>query len=133
MTVYCDMDSEGCGGGGWTRMASYDYSDPNTTCPRSWTTMEFNSLMKGCAIENLGCTSSSFPTQVDFSQVCGKVIGIQHHDSDAFLGPDNIDSYYVSGVSITHGSPRQHIWSFAAYPYPDYVEVLIYVPAAKHL
>ena len=119
MTVYCDMDSEGCGGGGWTRVASYDYSDPNTTCPSSWTTIEFNSLMRGCALENLGCASSSFYTPVNFSQVCGKVIGIQHRYPDAFVGPYDIESYYVSGVSITHGHPRQHIWSFAAYPNPN--------------
>ena len=25
------------GGGGWTRVASCDYSDPNTMCPNSWT------------------------------------------------------------------------------------------------
>ena len=26
----------------------------------------------------------------------------------------SIDSYYPEGVSVTHGSPRQHIWSFVA-------------------
>ena len=26
----------------------------------------------------------------------------------------SIDSPYVSGVSVTHGSPQQHIWTFAA-------------------
>ncbi len=25
-----------------------------------------------------------------------------------------IDQAYVDGLSVTHGSPRQHIWSFAA-------------------
>ena len=53
------------------------------------------------------------------SQVCGRVIGIQHRYPDAFVGPYDIESYYVSGVSITHGHPRQHIWSFAAYPNPN--------------
>ena len=29
---------------------------------------------------------------------------------------EGIDSYYVDGVSLTHGAPgkRQHIWTFAA-------------------
>ena len=27
MCTYCDVDSKECGGGGWTRVASYDYSD----------------------------------------------------------------------------------------------------------
>ena len=39
--------------------------------------------------------------------------------TDAFEAYDDglvttIDGAYVSGVSLTHGSPRQHIWTFAA-------------------
>ena len=32
------------------------------------------------------------------------------------FGPDatTIDDAYVDGVSLTHGSPQQHIWTFAA-------------------
>ncbi len=34
---------------------------------------------------------------------------------DAFHGPmSSIDESYVDGLSITHGSPRQHVWTFAA-------------------
>ena len=25
----------------------------------------------------------------------------------------SVDSYYVDGLSITHGNPRQHIWTYA--------------------
>ena len=33
---------------------------------------------------------------------------------EAFLGSgQSINSVYVDGVSIMHGSPRQHIWTFA--------------------
>ena len=31
VTVYCDIDNEECGGGVWTRVASYNYSDSSTT------------------------------------------------------------------------------------------------------
>ena len=39
--------------------------------------------------------------------------------TDAFEAYDNgqvttIEGAYVAGVSLTHGSPRQHIWTFAA-------------------
>lgn len=34
-----------------------------------------------------------------------------------FIGPDNIDSHYISSTSITHGTPRQHTRSFATYPH----------------
>ena len=32
---------------------------------------------------------------------------------DAFQGPRDINSYYVDGMSITYGSPRKHIWTYA--------------------
>ena len=50
---------------------------------------------------------------VDYSSVCGRVIGYQYGETDAFFG-DNINSKYVDGISLTHGDPRQHIWTFAA-------------------
>ena len=35
----------------------------------------------------------------------GSVIDCNHND---------INSYYVDGVSITHGFPRQHVWTLIA-------------------
>ena len=42
--------------------------------------------------------------------------GYQFGTPNAFLsGINDIDSYYVNGVSITYSSnPRQHIWTYAA-------------------
>jgi len=117
VTVYCDMDSEECGGGVWTRVASYDYSDPSIACSNDWA--QVTDPIRGCAVSGFGCVSSNFSTLVEFSEVCGKVIAIQREDPLGFIGPDDIESNYLDGVSITHGSTRQHIWSFAAYPYDD--------------
>ena len=57
-----------------------------------------------------------FPTYgVPYSEVCGRVTGYQCYSPDAFHTPNvGINSHYVDGVSLTHGSPRKHIWSFAA-------------------
>ena len=45
----------------------------------------------------------------------GRVIGYQYGAPDAFIGKGtSADSRYVDGVSLTHGDPRQHIWTFAA-------------------
>uniref|UniRef100_A0A1X7SV60 Uncharacterized protein n=1 Tax=Amphimedon queenslandica TaxID=400682 RepID=A0A1X7SV60_AMPQE len=41
------------------------------------------------------------------------VAGYQYHSPDAFIGPNDINSYYVDGVSITRGSPCQHVWTLA--------------------
>ena len=52
-----------------------------------------------------------------YSQVYGRVEGYQYGTPDAIQkgdNHDNIDSYYVDGISLTRGSPRQHIWTFIA-------------------
>ena len=51
--------------------------------------------------------------------MCGTIRAYQVGLTDAFEAYDDgqvtaIDGPYVSGVSLTHGSPRQHIWTFAA-------------------
>ena len=50
---------------------------------------------------------------MQYSRVCGRVIGYQLGSTDAF-GFQRLDTYYVSGVSITHGIPRNHIWTYAS-------------------
>ena len=41
--------------------------------------------------------------------------GYQDYSPDGFhTGTDSIDSHYIDGISITHGNPRTHLWSYAA-------------------
>ena len=63
-----------------------------------------------------GCDGVTYTTGIEqYDQVCGRIIGYQIGITIAFyFGTLSIDSYYVVGVSVTHGSPRQHIWTFAA-------------------
>ena len=45
----------------------------------------------------------------------GRIVAYQfgaHHV--AFRDESTMDRSYLSGVSITHGKPRKHIWSFAS-------------------
>ena len=137
VTVYCDMDSAECGGGVWTRVASYNYSDSNTSCPGNWGLI--TSPIRACSRNNPSgsCSSAFFPTNgVEFSSVCGRVIAIQYGGSGAFfryhLGTQRIiDTYYVDGVSITYGYPRQHVWTFAAYPSDDYTTPIYLCPCSQ--
>ena len=49
--------------------------------------------------------------------MCGKIIAYQFASPDAFANRGNaitINENYVDGISLTHGNPRQHIWTFAA-------------------
>ena len=117
------MNSYVCGGtGGWRRALYLDMTDPNSHCPSGWqlTTYGSKRLCGKVSSGSLTCDSVLFPvTGGDYTSVCGSIIGYQKDQIDAFETyhtgqATTIDSAYVSGVSLTHGTPRQHIWTFAA-------------------
>ena len=64
------------------------------------------------------CTGTDFPTVgLTYSRICGRATGYVSGSPDAFdtfFRHDGINEPYLDGVSVTHGSPRQHVWSFAA-------------------
>ena len=109
-----------CGGTyGWRRVVYLDMTDPTTNCPSGW---RFDSKRLCGRVSSVGltCDSVLFPvTGGDYTSVCGSIRAYQNYGTDAFesyhIGEaTTIDSAYASGVSLTHGSPRQHIWTFAA-------------------
>ncbi len=109
-----------CGGPGWRRAAYLNMSDPTQTCPPAWELIA--TPRRSCARpSNAGwhsCYSAMFPNQgIQYSQVCGRIIGYQFGSPQAFVLSTRymytIDERYVDGVSLTYGSPRQHIWTFA--------------------
>ena len=111
-----------CGGtGGWRRVVYLDMTDPNTNCPSGWQLTSFSKRTCGrVTTGSPNCDSVTFLVSGGaYTRVCGKIIGYQHSVTDAFeayhIGRvTTIDGAYVCGVSLTHGSPRQHIWTFAA-------------------
>ena len=115
--VYCEMEQV-CGSSGWMRVAYLNMTDPSEECPRGFRLYNQNGV-RACgrpASSSGGCqTSVQFLTYgVPYSEVCGRVTGYQYRVPEAFNNNVGINSYYVDGVSLTHGSPRKHIWSFAA-------------------
>ena len=106
-----------CTSGG-RRIAYLDMTDPNQQCPPNWQEISTSGVRSCARTNNAGasCDSVSYPNTDgnSYSQVCGRVIGYEYCSADGFIAPDDIESAYVDGVSVTHGSPRQHIWSFAA-------------------
>ena len=98
-------------------MAELDMTNSSHQCPSSLRQCT-DSGKRTCGI-NLsvgGCNLVTFPVTSGYSEVCGKIIGYQVGTPDTFdaTGSRSIDSNYVDGVSLTHGNPRQHIWTFAA-------------------
>ena len=98
-------------------------TDPSEVCPSNWTL--HSSPVRGCGrhqFSDFSCDSVFFPLNgLRYYSVCGRVLGYQKGTTEAFwnsvsAGRTSIESSYVTGVSLTHGSvgSRQHIWTFAA-------------------
>ena len=98
------------------RLASIVMTDTSSNCPSGLRTITNPCRLCAKNIDGAGCSSVVFPVQgVQYSRVCGKIIGYQDGSPDAFSpyidgGQTTIDSHYVDGISLTHGtSPRKHI------------------------
>ena len=107
--------SDICGGAGWRRIAYLDMTDPNTTCPSGWKLTTYSKRTCGRVYSwRYTCDAVIFPVSArEYSRVCGRIKAYQYGYTVAFRN-SSIDTAYLSGVSITHGYPREHIWSFAA-------------------
>ena len=135
-TIYCDMELE-CSGhkGGWMKIADYDTSRGDD-CPKGWNKITANNI-DVCRSPNnsSGCYSTSFLVyNVGYNKICGKLKGYQKGAVDAFRhSPSTLDSSYVDGVSITLGSPRKHVWTYAVgHSEDNRVHHLSNCPCAKH-
>uniref|UniRef100_A0A1X7TMK2 Fibrinogen C-terminal domain-containing protein n=1 Tax=Amphimedon queenslandica TaxID=400682 RepID=A0A1X7TMK2_AMPQE len=123
-STYCNMGTLCGSGGGWTRLAYLDMSDATQNCPSGFRLYQSGGVRAcGRPVTSSGsCVSVQFPSNgISYSQICGRVVGHSHYTPDAvnsdILGTTNhanISSYYVDGVSITRGSPRQHVWTLMA-------------------
>ena len=116
--VYCDM-TRSCGGvtGGWVRVGYLDMTNSSHQCPSGFTEHS-DSNIRTCRRTgtSAGCGSVMMDVPYQYSRVCARVRAYQVGTTNAFFGRSStsIDSYYVDGVSLTHGSLRQHIWTLAA-------------------
>ena len=107
-----------CGSSQWYQVASLNMSDPSQQCPPAWREYNTNGV-RACGISSNSsgsCPGISYAPSRQYSRVCVRVIGYQIGSTDAFGFQTRklLDSYYVYGVSITHGIPRNHIWTYAA-------------------
>ena len=111
--------SHNCGSGEWHRIAHLNMSNSSQQCPSVWREYD-TSGVRTCRRpqpSSASCSGTFYATNHQYSRVCGRIIGYQIGSTDAFgngaIG-HTIDSYYVYGVSVTHGTPRNHIWTTAA-------------------
>ena len=105
---FCD------GSAGWRRVAYLNMSDPSQQCPSVWQEITTPHRVCGRRSTRGSCEGLAYATGSEqYEQVCGRIIGYERGTPSLFTGPgQSIDAFYLDGVSVTHGSPRQHIWSF---------------------
>ncbi len=106
--VTCDMTTSG---GGWMRVADVDAAKG---CPGQWQQVTSGAL-KACWRNTGGavCRTASFATVgAAWSEARGYVKAFQYASMDGFHPSVGIDGTYVDGISLTHGTPRKHIWSW---------------------
>ena len=107
-----------CGGStGWRRVAYLNMSDPSQQCPSLWREITTPHRVCGRRSPTRSCEGVNYTTGGEqYSQVCGRIIGYQIGSPEALyfasIG-NSINTYYVDGISVTRGSPRQHVWTFA--------------------
>ena len=107
----------GCGEPSWTKLVDLNMSNTSQTCPTSSWRLVNTSSVRACGRTAACCQSATFSTQgKSYTRVCGQVNGIQFGHPDGFYrSSQRLETKYVDGVSITHGSPQQHIWTFVGY------------------
>ena len=112
-TVTCNMKLK-CGGmeGGWMQVVDVDMNRDNT-CPGSW--QYIINPRKLCQGDVAGCSSAQFSAKgISYDHICGQVKAYQKGHMDAFYADSpSIDDVYLDGISITMGSPRKHVWTYA--------------------
>ena len=103
----------------WRRIAYFD-TTLGHPCPSGFRTFTNTTTNQtACGTGERLCISKMYPTGGSYTNVCGRVRGYVFRALGAFYhygydGQRTIDSNYVDGVSITKGSPRQHLWTYAA-------------------
>ena len=102
------------------RVAHINMTDPGHSCPQGLRYIAPSSK-RMCIHSHSGpgCSSVTFPPHgVNYTKVCGRARGYQFASTESFLGHyrynQSLEGSYVQGLSVTHGSPRNHIWTFAA-------------------
>ena len=101
------------------RVADIDMTQPNENCPAGFRKVTASGKTM-CGCQSSRCISTTFPSHgLQYSRVCGRITGYQYATTDAFWeyisrGSGSIDTYFVDGIVLTHGSPRTHIWTFAS-------------------
>ena len=112
--VTCNMKLK-CGGveGGWMQVVDVDMNRDDS-CPGTW--RKITSPKTLCYGYLAGCSSAHFYAKgYTYDAICGQAKAYQKGSTDGFTNFKlSLDDVYVDGISITLGTPRKHVWTYAA-------------------
>ena len=102
----------------WRRIAYLNSPRPYYYCP---TNLSYESNPPSCRRRyvSAGCSSVIYRNDNNaYSHVVGRIHAYRSGTPDAFQGygrsdTPTLEQNYVDGVSLTHGNPRNHIWTLA--------------------
>ena len=106
-------------GGGWKRILHIDIT-AGDDCPSGWRKDTVSGISFCRMVSDRYCDSIFVSSNgMSYQRVCGRARGYQKGNTDGFhgyhsAGHTTIDGAYGECLSITYGSPRQHIWTYAA-------------------
>ena len=117
----------------WKRITYFD-TTRGDSCPTGLRTVT-NTTTRQTACgrtANGGCTSLQFSPNGTYTNVCGRMRGYQYGYPELFdSGTASIDTSYLHGVSITHGTPRNHLWSYVTAYSEQYNGTIYRCPCAR--
>ena len=123
--------------GNWRRIAYFD-TTKGDSCPtdlRTFTNTTTNQTACGTTSGGPVCISLNFSTGGEYTNICGRVRGYQYYYTVAFYHHgqryQTIDTNYVDGISITKGSPRQHLWTYASGLSERHLDAYFACPCAR--
>ena len=104
---------------GMLRIGYLDMTDSEQYCPPQF--REVTKSSKRLCARNMktgGCNSVTFSSKnIPYKKICGRVKAYHYGSPSGFYTPRvsgyDINAPYLEGVSITRGTPRKHVWSFA--------------------
>ena len=103
--------TEECGSGLWKEVMNLNMANHCHSCPSGW---KVSSNPRACSRGSEFCASTRVPVNINYSRVCGRVLGSGKESTNGFRRIGS-EGGYVDGVTITRNSAsHEHVWTFAS-------------------
>ena len=103
-----------CGSGLWKEVMNLNMANLSHSCPSGW---KISSNPRACSRGSEFCASTRVLVNMNYSRVCGRVVGSAKYTTDDFhkYVDSNSKGGYVDGVTMFRdSSSSEHVWTFAS-------------------